>query len=121
MHTDEIFGRRFRDAWIAGVKKYFPGEPKHGYIAPWEEMAEWEKNAAIAVYKRAKTFIQDGPKLPSREQGGRYISEAWNVEVFRNIERPKPNYVTNWDELPEWQQQTDMDIYTIIEEFTLAG
>jgi hypothetical protein len=23
--------RRFREAWIAGVRKHFPGEPKPGY------------------------------------------------------------------------------------------
>jgi hypothetical protein len=24
----------FRDAWIAGVNKHFPGTPKPGYVAP---------------------------------------------------------------------------------------
>ena len=28
-------GRVFREAWIAGVKKHYPGEPKPGYIAAW--------------------------------------------------------------------------------------
>ena len=27
-------GRFFRDAWIAGVRQYYPGTPKSGYITP---------------------------------------------------------------------------------------
>jgi hypothetical protein len=34
-------GRVFREAWIAGVTKYFPGEPKPGYVTPWEDTPEW--------------------------------------------------------------------------------
>ncbi len=30
-------GRVFREAWIEGVRKHYPGEPKAGYVAPWEE------------------------------------------------------------------------------------
>jgi hypothetical protein len=43
-------GRVFREAWIAGVKKHFPGEPKPGYIAPWEETPDRERESATAVY-----------------------------------------------------------------------
>jgi hypothetical protein len=31
----EEHGRVFREAWIAGVKKYYPGEPKASYITRW--------------------------------------------------------------------------------------
>lgn len=27
--------RLFREAWITGVRKHFPGEPKPGYVTPW--------------------------------------------------------------------------------------
>ena len=118
MDQDERFGRSFREAWTEGVRKYFPGEPKQSYVVRWDEMPEWERNAAIAVHKRAAAFILAGGGEISPEQGGRYISEAWNVEVFRNIENPKPNYVTDWDNLPEWQRLTDIDIFLAIRKFT---
>jgi len=122
MDSNEQLGRRFREAWIAGVRKYFPGEPKAGYVAPWEEMGAWEQRAATTVWKRTAAFVNAG--LPScrltPEQGGRYVSEAWNVEVFRNVENPKPSYVSNWDDLPEWQRRTDIDIYATIER-TIVG
>jgi hypothetical protein len=41
-------GRIFRGAWIAGVDKYYPGEPKPGYVAPWEEMPDWERESAAS-------------------------------------------------------------------------
>ena len=120
MNTDEELGRRFRAAWIAGVNKYFPGPPKPGYIAPWEQMPAWEQQAATAVYRRTAAMVRAGlaqtPAIRlSAEQGGRYVSEAWNVEVFRHIEKPKPNYTSDWDVLPEWQQSTDSDIFAAIE------
>lgn len=43
-------GRVFRDAWILGVMRHYPGEPKVGYIAPWEETPDWERESAAAVY-----------------------------------------------------------------------
>ncbi|MBE1592225.1 hypothetical protein H4W80_010483 [Nonomuraea angiospora] len=29
--------RTFREAWIAGVNKHYPGEPKLSYVTPWED------------------------------------------------------------------------------------
>ncbi|CAG6396533.1 hypothetical protein NMG29_25195 [Streptomyces cocklensis] len=40
-------GRVFREAWITGVQKHFPGEPKAGYVAPWEETPQRETDADI--------------------------------------------------------------------------
>jgi hypothetical protein len=50
-------GRIFREAWISGVKKYYPGEPKPGYITPWDETPEWERQAAAAVCRQVRDFI----------------------------------------------------------------
>lgn len=50
-------GRFFRQAWIAGVRRYFPGEPKSGYVAPWEDMASWEQQSARAVYEQVQQFV----------------------------------------------------------------
>jgi hypothetical protein len=108
-------GQFFRNAWIAGVNKHFPGTPKPGYVAPWSEMAEWEQKAANVVYEKTRAFIQAGLQdNVTPEQGGRFISEAWNVQVYRHTPSPKPSYVADWEELPEWQRKTDMDIFEAI-------
>lgn len=49
--------RLFREAWIAGVRRHFPGEPKPGYVAPWEETPRWEREAAGAVYEQVRQFL----------------------------------------------------------------
>lgn len=121
MELEEQQGRRFREAWIRGVQKHYPGTPKPGYVVPWEEMPSWEQQAASAVYGKVRALIMVGLKLepPTRladEQGGRYISEAWNVQVYRHIPNPKPGYVADWEQLPDWQRQTDMDIFIEIEQ-----
>ena len=51
-------GRIFRDAWIAGVTKHYPGEPKPGYIAPWEDTPDWERDSAAAVYDQVRAFVE---------------------------------------------------------------
>lgn len=116
-------GRFFRKAWIAGVNRYFPETPKPGYVVPWEEMSDWEQKAATAVYGKTQAFILVGLNQahPTPEQGGRFISEAWNVQVYRHIPNPKPGYVADWDDLPEWQRKTDMDIYSAIAEEVTHG
>ncbi len=53
-------GRCFRDAWIRGVQKHYPGTPKAGYIAIWEEMPLWEQQAASAVYGKVHMLIKLG-------------------------------------------------------------
>ena len=114
-------GRLFRAAWIQGVQHHFPGTPKPGYISPWEEMSSWEQEAASIVYQKVYQLIKLGlqhepPARVTAEQGGRFISEAWNVQVFRHIENPKPGYVADWEDLPEWQRLTDRDIFVAIEQ-----
>ena len=37
-------GKIFREAWIAGVKKYYPGEPKAGYVTGWDDTSDWERS-----------------------------------------------------------------------------
>jgi hypothetical protein len=111
-------GRVFRDAWIAGVEKYYPGELKPGYVTPWDETPEWERQAAAAVYSQVRMFVElsDGntAKL-TRGQKGRFVMLCWIAQIYKHIADPKPGYVVDWDELPEWQQQTDADIFEHIE------
>ncbi|MEV7971509.1 hypothetical protein AB0O34_36825 [Sphaerisporangium sp. NPDC088356] len=111
-------GRIFREAWIAGVHKYYPGEPKPGYVASWDQTPDWERQAAATVYQQVSDFIKvsDGntAKL-TREQKGRFVALCWIAQIHKHIAEPKPAYVADWDDLPEWQQQTDADIFERIE------
>ncbi|MGJ5898659.1 hypothetical protein DF268_32445 [Streptomyces sp. V2] len=110
--------RIFRDAWIAGVRKHFPGEPKPGYVAPWEDMPGWEREAAGAVYEQVRQFLVlsggHAARL-SREEKGRFVAVCWTAQMYRHFEDPKPGYVVGWSELPEWQRETDADIFEAIE------
>lgn len=116
--TDE-HGRIFREAWIAGVHKHFPGQPKPGYVAPWDDTPSWERQAATAVYEQVRHFIDasggNTAKL-TREQKGRFVATCWIAQIYKHIPDPKPAYVADWDRLPEWQQQTDADIFEHIEQ-----
>ena len=111
-------GRLFREAWIEGVRRHFPGEPKAGYVAPWEETPEWERNAAAAVCEQVLAFINVSngavAKL-SREQRGRFVALCWTAQVYHAFADPKPSYVADWDQLPSWQQAVDSDVFDAIE------
>jgi hypothetical protein len=115
-------GRIFREAWIGGVKKYYPGEPKPGYVAPWEETADWERESAAAVYDQVRAFIEatagSTAKL-TRDQKSRFVALCWIGQIFRHFPDPKPAYIADWDDLPKWQRQTDSYIFERIEQDTL--
>lgn len=111
--SDEA-GRLFREAWIAGVRRHYPGEPKPGYVAPWDATPEWERQAAAAVCGQIRDFVQVSSgataKL-SREQKGRFVALCWIAQIHKHFDDPKPSYVADWDALPRWQQETDADIF----------
>jgi len=112
-------GRIFREAWIAGVRKYYPGEPKSGYVGPWEETPAWERESAAAVYDQVHAFIDaTGGKTAklNRTQKGRFVALCWIGQILKHFPDPKPAYVADWDELPKWQQETDADIFERIEQ-----
>ena len=111
-------GQVFREAWIAGVKQHFPGEPKPGYVTPWDETPDWERASAAAVYNQVRAFIEatDGQTAKlSRDQKGRFVALCWIGQIFKHIPEPKPAYIADWDDLPSWQQETDADIFEQIE------
>ena len=112
-------GPIFRAAWIAGVHKHYPGEPKPGYVAPWDETPEWERASAAAVFDQVRNFIETSggntSKL-SREQRGRFIAVCWTAQIYKHIPDPKPAYVADWPDMPEWQRETDADIFDAIEQ-----
>lgn len=111
-------GKVFREAWIAGVNKHFPGEPKASYVTPWDDTPEWERQAAAAVFDQVVQFLElserNATRL-SREQKGRFVATCWTAQMFKHFGDPKPAYVADWPDLPEWQQQTDADIFEAIE------
>ncbi|UCM90986.1 hypothetical protein [Streptomyces marincola] len=116
-------GRLFRDAWIAGVTKHFPGEPKPGYIAPWTETPAWERAAAAAVCDQVRQFIErsGGQTVRlTREQKGRFVAICWIAQIYRRFESPKASYVADWEDLPAWQRETDADIFEAIERHFLG-
>jgi len=100
------------------VRKHYPGEPKPGYVAPWEETPQWERDAAAAVYEQVRAFIDTTGGMTSkltREQRGRFVAICWTGQIYRHFEDPKPSYVADWADLPEWQRETDADIFDHIE------
>ncbi|MFB7911049.1 hypothetical protein [Kitasatospora sp. NPDC056076] len=111
-------GRIFREAWIAGVRKHFPGDPKPGYVSPWEETPDWERAAAAAVFGQVRDFITVSGGSTSkltREQKGRFVALCWIAQIHHHIAAPKPAYTADWDDLPKWQQETDADIFEAVE------
>lgn len=111
-------GRVFREAWIAGVKAHYPGEPKPGYVAPWDDTPQWERDSAAAVYEQVATFLAatDGAATKlNREQKGRFVALCWIGQIYKHFPDPKPSYVADWAVLPTWQQETDADIFEAIE------
>jgi hypothetical protein len=112
-------GRAFREAWIAGVRKHYPGEPKPGYVAPWEETPDWERESAAAVYAQVLAFVElsgGGTAKLSRVQKGRFVALCWIGQIFKHFPDPKPSYVADWEAMPDWQRETDADIFERIEQ-----
>lgn len=113
----EALGRVFRQAWIGGVIKHYPGEPKAGYVAPWEQTPEWEKSAATAVAAQIRALLDATDGAATRltpEQKGRFVAICWIGQIWKHVENPKPSYVADWDQLPGWQKATDIEIFEAV-------
>lgn len=111
-------GKVFREAWIAGVTQHYPGEPKPGYVTPWDDTPDWELAAATAVYDQVRAFVDatgGATAKLTREQRGRFVALCWTGQIYRHFAEPKPSYVADWADLPEWQRETDSDIFETIE------
>lgn len=52
----------------------------------------------------------------SREQKSRFVATCWTAQMYKHFEDPKPGYVADWSDLPDWQQEIDADILEAIEE-----
>ncbi|QES39568.1 hypothetical protein DEJ49_00010 [Streptomyces venezuelae] len=112
----------FREAWIAGVRKHFDGEPKPSYVTPWQDTPDWERAAAGAVFDQVAQLLAHSDRNASRlsrEQKSRFVATAWTAQMYKHFgEDVKPGYVADWPELPRWQQETDADIFEAVEDAT---
>jgi len=120
----ETAGRLFRQAWVDGVKRHYPGTPKDGYVAPWDEMPDWERASAEAVAEQVTHFVKvSGGRTDrlSRDQRSQFVATCWIAQIHRHIADPKPSYVTPWEQLPSWQRETDADIFESLEQAMRAG
>ena len=114
-------GQAFRQAWIDGVRKHYPGEPKAGYVAPWDDTSDWERDSAAAVYDQVREFIVATSGMTvklTRARKGRFVAPCWIGQIYRHFPDPKPSYVADWDDMPLWQRETDADIFERIERET---
>ncbi|AHH16465.1 hypothetical protein NONO_c16640 [Nocardia nova SH22a] len=111
-------GKVFRAAWITGVTAHYPGTPKDSYIAPWENTPDWERESAVAVYDQVADFLEATGGAAARlspELKGQFVAICWVGQILARIEDPKPGYIAPWNQLPEWQQLTDIGIFEAIE------
>ena len=111
-------GRVFREAWIAGVRRHYPGDPKPGYVASWDETPEWERASAAAVFDLVAALVRGsagGALRLTRAQKSQFVASCWTAHIYRHFPEPKPSYVAPWEELPPWQRETDADIFEHIE------
>jgi hypothetical protein len=111
-------GETFHEAWVAGVKRHYPGQPKDSYIVSWQDAPDWERDSASAVYQQVRAFIEatDGAATRlTRDQKSRFVALCWTGQMYRHFPDPKPSYVADWDDLPDWHRETDADIFERIE------
>ncbi len=87
-------GHIFREAWIAGVKKHYPGEPKPGYIGPWDEMPEWEQQSATAVFSQVHEFIAISDGKTDEIRRGLYQRVAAKAGIATSEDRA--TFVNAW-------------------------
>ncbi|MGW4412460.1 hypothetical protein ACWEJ6_51290 [Nonomuraea sp. NPDC004702] len=107
-------GQIFRESWIDDVKEHFPANRSrlhHG----WEETPPWQRRTAANTFAIVREFIEDtgqrGITKLSREQRGRFVALCWIGQIYAAFDDPKPSYVPDWEDLPEWQRETDSDIF----------
>ncbi|MGW2569731.1 helix-turn-helix transcriptional regulator [Streptomyces sp. NPDC001537] len=98
---------------------YGHGWPSCCYITPWDETPEWERQAARAVFDQVRQFLDLSDRHASRltrEQKSRFVATCWTAQMYKPFDNPKPGYVADWPDLPDWQWETDADIFEAIED-----
>ncbi len=70
------------------------------------------------MYDQVFAFLKatDGAATKlGRDQKSRFVALCWIGQIFKHFPEPKPSYVADWDDLPDWQKATDADIFGRIE------
>ena len=123
-HDDkEPYGRRqdLPRSVDHGRTQALSGRAQVGLRDVWEDTPEWERQAAATVCEQVRQFLElsagHAARL-SREQKGRFVATCWTAQMYKHFENPKPGYVADWPDLPQWQQETDADIFEAIERTT---
>lgn len=86
-------------------------------------MPSWERESASAVYEQVRAFIESTDRAASklsRAQKGCFVALCWIGQIYKHFPDPKPNYVADWADLPQWQQLTDIEIFEHIEKELLG-
>jgi hypothetical protein len=81
-------------------------------------------HSAAAVYEQVRAFVTatDGQTAKlTPAQKGRFVALCWIGQMNKHFPDPKPAYVADWDQLPQWQQEADADIFERIEQVVRAG
>lgn len=110
-------GRVYREAWIDAVGRHYPGVPEPATVVPWPLAPDWERQAAEAVYAQIRQFVlisAGATARLSREQRGRFVAICWNAQIFKHFVEPAAGYVGDWEDLPDWQRQSDCDVFDAI-------
>ncbi|ELS56013.1 hypothetical protein STVIR_3010 [Streptomyces viridochromogenes Tue57] len=70
------------------------------------------------MYEQVRHFLElsggHASRL-SREQKSRFVATCWTAQMFKHFEDPKPGYVADWPDLPDWQKETDSEIFEAVE------
>lgn len=88
-------------------------------VTPREETPEWERAAATAVCGQVRELVRVSAGRSarlSREQKGQFVAVCWTAQMYLHFDDPKPRYVAGWGDLPEWQRETDADIFEAVEQ-----
>ena len=81
-------------------------------------MQEWEQLAATATYQQVRQFVlltNGSTQRLTKEQKGRFVCLCWIGQIYRSFATPKESYIADWEQLPEWQRETDIAIFEAIE------
>jgi hypothetical protein len=114
----EAAGRLFRTAWVEGVGRHYPGTPRPGHLAAWEELSDWERDSSVTVADQIARFVLAAGGRTSRltrAQRGQFVVTCWIAQVHRHVAEPSVAAITPWEELPEWQRQTVAHVFDVLE------
>ncbi|WP_285509896.1 hypothetical protein [Actinokineospora sp. NBRC 105648] len=105
-------GQVLREAWINGVREHSPGAHAAADVASWEELPEWERDAANAVSDQVREFVAlGGTRKLTRVQKGQFVALCFLAQAHKHGSAR----AADWDELAPWQREVDADVFEHIE------